>query len=729
MTLTSTPRRAGPFTGNGVTTSFPFTFKVFDVSHIRVTRNVLGVEQTLGLNTDYSVTLNPDQEAAPGGAITYPISGSPLPGGQSLTLTGAVPYDQPTDLPSGGNYRAETVENALDYLEMQIQQLAQSAGGEIITTDLEQRLASISSAGNGAGMVGFQDALDYGPNTVGAAIKAMSGGGSRYVFEGSGEAGDDTAALAAYYATLPLGAVLEIHGLARVTSTLTLNRRISIVTPGNNDAIIVAVGVGNDGVVFDQGTALDELGTGTAGGINGILVNLHVYGLANACRNTVVLRRVDRSRIYLNVRAGAAQYGVVVEGCLINRIHIESTVNYAPPITNPGAPLDHLLLKKNVAFSVATNINQFWLNLEGCRKGLVLEAMPGEGGNVINGVIEGLTGKCFEVADCSGLHIADFWAEANEGDSTFTNCQNLRVGPGVNCYDGMGRADDWIFTNTRGLVIDGYYGGYNIQSTCVGTQLGQVGTPSPTRSICADVSAVQTGWLYDSNNSTFQKGGEGQPTMDSIYHNPFFDLWSVNGRAAGPPVGVSIYGSGTAVFSSAVTFPGNPTASSVMVTTGGTTLDNGIRIEPLNQPWRSDEFVSFMIPVYAQSATNGRVRVLATADGGSSFFELGTTTVANAWTVIRGSIKLQVGQNWSIALATWNGTSYTNGWQFYVGGCTIVRGPVAPKHLTDSYGRRAYVAPNVTHAPDRFGMFAYTGAGKLHFASATNVPGDWIILN
>ncbi len=126
MTAPATTRRAGPFNGNGSTTSFPFTFKVFATSDIKVVRtSTTGLESVLVLGADYSVTLNADQDSSPGGAITYPISGSPLAFGQKLTVVGALPYDQPADLPTGGNYRAVVVENALDRATFQIQQLVE----------------------------------------------------------------------------------------------------------------------------------------------------------------------------------------------------------------------------------------------------------------------------------------------------------------------------------------------------------------------------------------------------------------------------------------------------------------------------------------------------------------------------------------------------------------------------------------------------------------------------
>lgn len=119
MTVPATSQVAGPFNGNGVTTAFPFTFKTFNPAHLRVVRAVSGVETTLVLNSDYTVALNPNQDAAPGGTITFPISGSPLAIGSTLTIEGAVPLGQSTDLPDGGSFNASTVETALDVLALQ----------------------------------------------------------------------------------------------------------------------------------------------------------------------------------------------------------------------------------------------------------------------------------------------------------------------------------------------------------------------------------------------------------------------------------------------------------------------------------------------------------------------------------------------------------------------------------------------------------------------------------
>jgi hypothetical protein len=124
MTISSTARKAGPFTGNGSATSFAFTFKVFSTADILVTlADSSGIETALVLDTHYTVTLNANQDTSPGGSITYPITGSPLPVGAKLTIVGDLDFDQPLDIPAGGNFSPIALENELDRIVMQIQQL------------------------------------------------------------------------------------------------------------------------------------------------------------------------------------------------------------------------------------------------------------------------------------------------------------------------------------------------------------------------------------------------------------------------------------------------------------------------------------------------------------------------------------------------------------------------------------------------------------------------------
>ena len=163
MTITSANRKAGPFLGDGVTTAFPFTFKVFKKEDVTVTfTGVSGVDSVLVLDSDYSVTLNTDQDNNPGGTITYPRVGSPVAvmhTGEKVTLTGGLAYTQPTDLPNLSPWFPEVVEDALDRAEIQIQQLKEITDRSIKISVSDTPLTPLPSAPGRANMlIGF-DAL------------------------------------------------------------------------------------------------------------------------------------------------------------------------------------------------------------------------------------------------------------------------------------------------------------------------------------------------------------------------------------------------------------------------------------------------------------------------------------------------------------------------------------------------------------------------------------------
>src|SRR3990172_2630066 len=123
MTVSTTTRKAGPYVGDGVVTSFAFAFKVFADTDLYVVRtDAAGIEAVKVLTTDYTVALNADQNTNPGGTVTYPVSGSPLPATDTLTLTSAVPETQTTQLPGGGAWNPATVEKRLDWLTILVQQ-------------------------------------------------------------------------------------------------------------------------------------------------------------------------------------------------------------------------------------------------------------------------------------------------------------------------------------------------------------------------------------------------------------------------------------------------------------------------------------------------------------------------------------------------------------------------------------------------------------------------------
>lgn len=118
MTINSTLRKTSPFVGNGSASTFPFTFKVFTESEIVVVKvaTATSSETTLTLTTDYTVTLNPDQNGNPGGSITLVSGGvaQNLATGFNLVITSAVQSLQGTDLTNQGGFYPEVINDALD---------------------------------------------------------------------------------------------------------------------------------------------------------------------------------------------------------------------------------------------------------------------------------------------------------------------------------------------------------------------------------------------------------------------------------------------------------------------------------------------------------------------------------------------------------------------------------------------------------------------------------------
>lgn len=128
MTIQSEINKAGPFDGNDSTTVFPFTFKLFVAADLGVyLTDTNDIDTELVLDTDYSVSLNADQEASPGGSVTYPASGSPLATGEKLTLINEASLLQGVDLQNGGAWNPQTVEDAMDLATMLVQRVKEQS--------------------------------------------------------------------------------------------------------------------------------------------------------------------------------------------------------------------------------------------------------------------------------------------------------------------------------------------------------------------------------------------------------------------------------------------------------------------------------------------------------------------------------------------------------------------------------------------------------------------------
>ena len=117
MTISSTVTKVS-FSGNGSTTVFAYSFKIFEATDLEVIvrTDSTGVESVKTLTTDYSVS---GAGADAGGNVTFgtaPVSGTTVVIRRKLAIT------QGTDYVENNPFGAESHESALDRLTIISQQ-------------------------------------------------------------------------------------------------------------------------------------------------------------------------------------------------------------------------------------------------------------------------------------------------------------------------------------------------------------------------------------------------------------------------------------------------------------------------------------------------------------------------------------------------------------------------------------------------------------------------------
>ncbi|MBS1183768.1 MAG: Tail Collar domain protein [Proteobacteria bacterium] len=127
MTIASEANRSGPYACNGVTTHFPYQFRIYDEAHIRVILTGSdGTETTLALGSDYAVSGVGDSG---GGAVE---TAAAYAAGYRVTLILNVPFTQDTDLENQGAYFAETIERAIDLQTQMSLQLKEQVARAVV---------------------------------------------------------------------------------------------------------------------------------------------------------------------------------------------------------------------------------------------------------------------------------------------------------------------------------------------------------------------------------------------------------------------------------------------------------------------------------------------------------------------------------------------------------------------------------------------------------------------
>lgn len=149
-------RLAGPYTGAG-TTTLPFSFKIFEPTdvYVAVAANSVDQPNNLVYGTGYTVTMNEDQDAAPGGTVTLLTA---LSGSQVAVVGSALAYTQETQFTNYNRFPPVLVNTGLDRIVIQIQQLVEQLGRvlkvpETADTTPEELIKSLQNAAETATVV------------------------------------------------------------------------------------------------------------------------------------------------------------------------------------------------------------------------------------------------------------------------------------------------------------------------------------------------------------------------------------------------------------------------------------------------------------------------------------------------------------------------------------------------------------------------------------------------
>lgn len=131
MAVGNVKRLTGPFAGAG-TKILPFGFKIFEPTDVFVAlaEKENDPPKNLEYNADYSVEMNQDQEATPGGTVTLTNA---LNETQIVSVGTDIPYTQTTQLTNYIRFPPETINTALDRTVVQIQQLVEQVSRALIT--------------------------------------------------------------------------------------------------------------------------------------------------------------------------------------------------------------------------------------------------------------------------------------------------------------------------------------------------------------------------------------------------------------------------------------------------------------------------------------------------------------------------------------------------------------------------------------------------------------------
>ncbi|WP_146120214.1 hypothetical protein [Paraburkholderia sp. BL21I4N1] len=196
------------------------------------------------MDSDYSVLLNADQNNAPGGTITYPITGTPLPTGYQLVVLGDLPIDQETDITNSGGFYPEVIEDMVDRATIQIQQVAEVASRAIVYTEAESTSPVLPPAAVRANTVlGFDASGNVELMSLPASVGAGDLKNESWTDGVDYTSGTSTSVTLsrAYGNKANLGQVV-MQGVSQDPNSYSLNNLTLTFTDGNGNPVVIPAG-------------------------------------------------------------------------------------------------------------------------------------------------------------------------------------------------------------------------------------------------------------------------------------------------------------------------------------------------------------------------------------------------------------------------------------------------------------------------------------------------------
>lgn len=348
MTVSTTTIK-NSYTANGVTTVFPFTFRVLDAEHLSV---VLTDEENASttqiLNTDYTVPATAIGVNG-GGSVTFTTAPTD---GYTVTLIRVTPKTQGTDFQNQGAFYPESHEEAFDREMMVSQELGEQVGrslrGSFLDGPIDEMPPAadranmylafdadgnpVMSAGTGADAGLRADLAASGGSALVGFLQAGTGAVSRTVQSklrerfhvddfgavGDGVTDDTAAILTANTAALALGiGTLEfgpkIYGVSSLEVDWgTAHQTVSWVGSGERLTVIKKIGVTTTPII--DWTA--DVGTD---GIYCRISDMEIRGSAKSSHGIRFTRiaRLTMSKVHVN----SCDVGLELAGALINQFH------------------------------------------------------------------------------------------------------------------------------------------------------------------------------------------------------------------------------------------------------------------------------------------------------------------------------------------------------------------------------------------------------------------------